>query len=279
MTSDDTTALTTAEAESLETLEQRISDGLETFIAVGDALRTIRDDRLYRMEFPTFDAYTAGRWGMTYRRAVQLMDAAEVVEEIKDAQEQPAENVNHGSQTQPILTPQALPQSERQARPLTELDTPAEKAEAWQAAVAAAPKTAGKPKVTAKAVKQAVEKVKAKRREPEAVAETPAEPAAPAAPQDDNPAEPWAPFNADVLKLISALRSIGRQINQLFEIKDGVIGNRWASRYSVNATTSMVNTVIRNLENGMPAQAAPDEPCGFLSAGIVRDRQRFAKSA
>jgi len=80
----------------------------------------------------TFEEYCREQWNMERRRAYQLMDAAQVVE-----------NVYHGTQI--------LPTSERQARPLTSLE-PAEQVEAWKLAVETleghrggfSPKAAGK---------------------------------------------------------------------------------------------------------------------------------------
>lgn len=58
--------------------EAVIKRGLATFVEVGAALLEIRDGRLYRETHTTFEAYCAGRWGFTDRRARQLMDAAEI---------------------------------------------------------------------------------------------------------------------------------------------------------------------------------------------------------
>lgn len=72
------TNLTAAEADYLVQCEETISHGLQTFIEVGTALAMIRDNRLYRAEHPTFEAYCAERWGFTDRRARQLIDAAAI---------------------------------------------------------------------------------------------------------------------------------------------------------------------------------------------------------
>lgn len=58
--------------------ERVIEDGLSTFMKVGKALTEIRDGRLYRAEYDTFEAYCEGRWQFTARRARQMMDAAEM---------------------------------------------------------------------------------------------------------------------------------------------------------------------------------------------------------
>lgn len=62
---------------------------------VGNALKEIRDDKLYRSSHGTFAAYVGDRFGFEKRHAYRLIDASDV-----------ARNVSHGAQ---IV-------SERQAR-------------------------------------------------------------------------------------------------------------------------------------------------------------------
>lgn len=116
----DILALTTSESQELIQCEAVIEKGLRTFVDVGNALLIIRDRRLYRAEYGTFEDYCRERWSLERRRAYQLMDAAQVVQ-----------NVNHGSQIEP-------PQSERQARPLSQLE-PEQQREAWAQVVAESP--------------------------------------------------------------------------------------------------------------------------------------------
>lgn len=56
--------LTTTESSKLCQLESTIEAGLKTFVEVGSALMEIRDSRLYRQEFGTFEDYCRERWGM-----------------------------------------------------------------------------------------------------------------------------------------------------------------------------------------------------------------------
>ena len=63
----------------------------------------LRDLKLYRAEFGTFEDYCKERWGIAKRTAYQLMDAAEVVSTMVD-KGMPA------------------PTNERQARPLSRLE-------------------------------------------------------------------------------------------------------------------------------------------------------------
>lgn len=64
-------------------LEQEIAECAERikrdFVTVGLHLGTIRDERLYRENHPTFDEYVRSRWGFTSGRARQFIAAAETV--------------------------------------------------------------------------------------------------------------------------------------------------------------------------------------------------------
>jgi ParB family chromosome partitioning protein len=111
--------LTKTERQKLERCEAVIQRGLNTFVEVGQALLTIRDDRLYRAEFGTFEEYCKGKWGWARNYANKLIASAEVVG-------------NLGTMV-PIL-----PESERQARPLTAL-LPEQQIAVWQRAIETAP--------------------------------------------------------------------------------------------------------------------------------------------
>ena len=71
--------LTVSEAERLDACEQVIERGLATFVDVGTALLEVRDSRLYRMTYPTFEAYCEARWNMARNYANKLVTAAQVV--------------------------------------------------------------------------------------------------------------------------------------------------------------------------------------------------------
>lgn len=113
-------------------LEREIELGMERFIAVGKALMQIREKRLYRVGYATFDEYCQERWGMSKSNANRLVAAAEVT-------------VN--------LTPIGVktPTHESQLRPLAPLEPQAQR-EVWQRAVETAPEG----KVTAKHVERTV---------------------------------------------------------------------------------------------------------------------------
>lgn len=108
-----------AEAEELRRLEATVERGLRAFWEIGEALRQIQEQRLYRQHYKNFEEYCITRWEMSRRSAYQLIEAASVYE-----------NVRHGAQI--------LPANERQARPLTVLP-PEKQREAWNKAVSTAP--------------------------------------------------------------------------------------------------------------------------------------------
>lgn len=71
-----------AESLRLTKLEKTIDAGVKQFIAVGEALTEIRETRLYRAEFKSFEAYCQKRWQFTRQRAGQLIEAAEVANSL-----------------------------------------------------------------------------------------------------------------------------------------------------------------------------------------------------
>ena len=75
-------ALSPAEVQSLEHYEEIISQGIKTFVAVGQALLSIRDQRLYRQSYSTFGDYLRQRWDLGSPYAYRLMDASAVVEHL-----------------------------------------------------------------------------------------------------------------------------------------------------------------------------------------------------
>lgn len=109
-----------SERKRLDKLEGVIGHILRSFCDAGEALRSIRDERLYRVEFSTFEAYCKERWGIVASRARQLIAAAAVVENLE-------------SVTTVTLT------SERQARVLAPLP-PEKQREALEVARSTAPR-------------------------------------------------------------------------------------------------------------------------------------------
>lgn len=96
--------LTTIETERLSALETTIEQGLQTFVEVGNALMEIRDSRLYRATFGTFEEYCRERWGVSKPYATQMIQAAKTVGNL-------------------VAIATVLPTNEAQVRPLTKLSS------------------------------------------------------------------------------------------------------------------------------------------------------------
>ena len=88
------------------------------------AIAEIRDSRLYREEFETFEDYCKDRWEFTKSYANNLIAAKSVVVNLND---------NNCCQI-------ASPANEAQVRPLTQLETPEAQQEAWETVVETARK-------------------------------------------------------------------------------------------------------------------------------------------
>jgi phage N-6-adenine-methyltransferase len=123
--------LSVTEAADLAECEAVIERGLHTFMDVGRALLAIRDARLYRAQYGTFEDYCRERWAMQRAHAYRLMDAATVASNLS-----------------PIGD---IPATESQARPLTQLP-PEVQPIVWQQAVETAPNG----KITAEHVKDTI---------------------------------------------------------------------------------------------------------------------------
>lgn len=74
-------------------LEAVIERGMQTYVEVGEALEEIREAKLYREDYATFEDYCRERWGMARQTAYDYLRAAEV-----------AENVRSSVQSQPSFT-------------------------------------------------------------------------------------------------------------------------------------------------------------------------------
>lgn len=108
------------ELSRLQECERVIERGLKTFTDVGNALLEIRDSKLYRAEYGTFEDYCRDRWGWERRHAYRMIEATQAVE-----------NVSNWTQLPP-------PANEAQARPLTKLE-PEQQREVWQQVIDTAP--------------------------------------------------------------------------------------------------------------------------------------------
>lgn len=107
-----------SDVQALRRCESTIARGLKTFLEVGNALLEIKDRRLYRTQYSTFQEYCDSRWGISARHANRLVAAVGVVRNLGP------------------MGP--VPDSERQVRPLVEL-APQEQRLAWEVVRLTAP--------------------------------------------------------------------------------------------------------------------------------------------
>ena len=119
--------------EELAKHEAIISQGLKAFVAVGDALRKVSDDLLYRCDFTTFEEYAEKRWGLRRAEAYRKMKCAEAFHNVSK------------------LETKILPANQGQVAPLVGID-PREQRKAWMLAV----KNAGGQQPTGQVVLRAV---------------------------------------------------------------------------------------------------------------------------
>ena len=130
-----------------------MSEATTNTAPTSEALREIRDGRLYRTQFGTFEEYCQLRWGFTPQHSNRLVMAARVVKAIEM---EPIGSITPQTESQAReltrlveaaaevvtaigMTPIGviLPATESQARELTRLEEPAHQLAAWQAVVKA----------------------------------------------------------------------------------------------------------------------------------------------
>ncbi len=81
---------TRAEVDRLAELEHVVATGIATFVAVGVALAEIRDARLYRAGYGTFEAYLEDRWEFRKSQAYRMIEAANTVAILSPIGDTPA---------------------------------------------------------------------------------------------------------------------------------------------------------------------------------------------
>lgn len=135
--------LGTADRKKRDGLISVVTVGERTFIEVGNALRVLRDDKLYLETHVTFEEFCKAIWGYPKSHAYQLMGSAQAASSVSAI----------ADKNTPSSQPAAI--NEGQARVLAKLKTPQQQATVWAKANETAPKDkAGNPKVTAAIVKK-----------------------------------------------------------------------------------------------------------------------------
>lgn len=106
---------------SLMELEIVIEQGRASFLAVGQALLEIRDERKYRDSgYTRFEDYCRERWGWSERHANRQIDATKTIDTL------------YGDEPGPRGP---VPATEKQARVLASIPEPVHRAEVWDRAV------------------------------------------------------------------------------------------------------------------------------------------------
>jgi hypothetical protein len=162
--------LSTSEKKRLVQLEDFVGKNFKTFYYVGCALREICDQRLYRETHTNFADYSKDKWDLARSRSYQMIEAANVVdnivvtidekdiENLEDSEKCPPmvdtffearefKNVAHGRQSNIVANwrhSNLIPQNERQARTLAKYP-PETQREIWATAL----KTADNGRITA----------------------------------------------------------------------------------------------------------------------------------
>jgi len=111
------------EAIEFSRCEGVVDRGLAAFLDVGQALWQIRQSRLYRESYDTFEQYVDHRWHMSKSQAYRVISATEIVHQLEEAGSPIGDSGEH-----------LLPANEAQARPLSQLPEH-QRAGAWQASV------------------------------------------------------------------------------------------------------------------------------------------------
>jgi hypothetical protein len=118
--------LTELERQLYKEHEEAIGAHLHTFVEIGERLIDIRERRLYREEFRTFEEYCRTRWQMSHQRASQLIQGAEVVRGLTSKMATTGCQIGPGSTEMGTTGSQIdpariLPTAERQTRELAKV--------------------------------------------------------------------------------------------------------------------------------------------------------------
>lgn len=185
--------LTTTERSDLQRLETQIENGMQTFLQVGLALKEIRDLKLYREDYLTFEKYVSEKWGHSRQWAHHLINAVIVEQQL-------GENVNNCLQT---------PKTESQYRELAKVQ-PEKIPQVWEAVTKDCEETGEQP--TAKKIKTIAAEIVEPEFEYVEVDESEIEPGD----IDCGPVVDWKPIQR---KAIATCEALMRAIGDLSEAK------------------------------------------------------------
>ncbi|MEL6931065.1 MAG: hypothetical protein AAFO95_20955 [Cyanobacteria bacterium J06600_6] len=145
-----------SEAEKAERDDLELTVRQSSFSA-WNALKILRDKRLYRETHATFESYVRDRFGFTRRSADYFISAAKIVENLKaeNSVPFPENKKSELKREQFVLKTNVLPTKESQCRSLAKL-SPEEQRQAWGRAV----ELAGNKVPSSRLVKEAVRQIK-----------------------------------------------------------------------------------------------------------------------
>jgi hypothetical protein len=161
--------LTESERARFTECEQIVARGFHTFLEVGCALAEIRDNRLYREDYPgwTFEKYCKKIWDMGKSHAHRQVAAYRVVNLLESKWDQLASKSDESvlDKASPMgdffqNSPKILPVNERQIRPLTQFKKDEDVCKAWFDGVVPQIQEDPKKKLTGALVNKAVREVK-----------------------------------------------------------------------------------------------------------------------
>lgn len=122
--------LTNTERSMLDQLEGKIRTGIESTIKIGEALREIRDKRLYKY-YGTFEDYCLNRWNFTSDYARKLINFVEVRQNVPVENERQARELGRLTSDEQKEIWGAVQQ--QMAKPLWEhAEVPEEEKQVWE---------------------------------------------------------------------------------------------------------------------------------------------------
>jgi hypothetical protein len=108
--------LNEAEKRQRAECEEVIRRGWNTFVEVGQALSSIRDKRLYRDRYGTFEGYCRRKWELSKSHAYRMIESAAVASVLSPI----GVKLTSESQARPLagLAPQSIPAAWKRAQEL-----------------------------------------------------------------------------------------------------------------------------------------------------------------
>jgi hypothetical protein len=94
-------ALTPAEQKELAECEVIVARGWQSFVETGKALARIRDHKLHRAQYDTFEAYCRARWQYGKSHTYRLIGAAELLTYLSPIGDIPVPS--HEAQVRPLI--------------------------------------------------------------------------------------------------------------------------------------------------------------------------------